>query len=230
MILLQYGMQGSASSWVFNVLKLLAESEGSDQETLLQVSGAGKVAWRKLEGARLDGNKKSANYKPFNLQSISERLNSGDYLVLKTHSDFPTNYLDLLIEGKLKVFCTSRDPIDAAYSILKKGEKARRLGKKEFSHIYTIEHALQIVRGDYLKAKTYFGLPNIVNIDFNDIKNHPEFLTRKMMEFVGVEFNTSLLKRCLALTPSNYNKGLSGEGRQNISDVLVREFYRNLPI
>ncbi|TKB01490.1 hypothetical protein E5672_16915 [Alteromonas portus] len=230
MILLQYGMQGSASSWVFNVLKLLAESEGSDQETLLQVSGAGKVAWRKLEGARLDGNKKRANYKPFNLQSIGEQLKGDDYLVLKTHSDFPINCLDLLIEGKLKAFCTSRDLIDAAYSIYKKGEKARRLGKKEFSHVSTIEHALQIVRGDYLKAKTYFGLPNVINIDFDEIKNHPELLTCKIMEFVGVEFNESLVERCVALTPSNYNKGLSGEGRQNIPDELVKEFYKNLPI
>jgi hypothetical protein len=159
MIVLQFGMQGSASSWLFNTLVEISNTLGHDQQKIVKQATGSTIPWRKLSGEKMG--KIEAGYVPFDLNDIDLNIDRDEFLVLKTHSDRPDSILELLLENKLKVFVSTRDPIDAAWSIYNKSKLARSSGKKEFSHIKSIEHALNIIRGDCLKANTWRYFKNV---------------------------------------------------------------------
>lgn len=225
MIVLQYGMQGSASSWVFNILKEIAELSGSSQSNILSKSGIGKKAWRRLKYTRYGAHNTPED--AWDLFEISNSIDDKELVVLKTHSDLPSNAVDLLLKDELKVFVTMRDPVDAAWSIYKKGILARKLGKEEFSHINSFEHALRIIETDCKKSCTWIHNKNVHIITYEMIKYCPEACVKLMMNCLGVHHEDSL-NTLSTLIPSNFSSGLLFEGYKNIDRSNVESFFKKI--
>jgi hypothetical protein len=53
MFVIQFGMQGSASSWAFRLCRSLAEAMGSNQNEILKTIDQGKWAWASIKDTPL---------------------------------------------------------------------------------------------------------------------------------------------------------------------------------
>jgi hypothetical protein len=167
-------------------------------------------------------------YVPFDLINIDSNIHNDEYLVLKTHSDRPDNIVELLLENKLKVFVSVRDPIDAAWSIYNKSKLAIKKGTKEFSHIKSIEHSLDIVRGDCLKANTWRYFKNVFFYDFEDIKNNPKYVIESIFRNLEMEVDLSFIEKYVGLQAGNFNRGAVNQGYNNISRKQIDDFYYSI--
>jgi len=225
-IVLQYGMQGSASSWVFNVLKEIAELRGSSQYEILSKSGIGQRAWRRLKYVRYGTHNIPED--AWDLCEISNLIDDKDIVVLKTHSDLPSNAIELLLKDKMKVFVTMRDPIDAAWSIYKKGILARELGKNQFSHINSFEHALKIIKTDCQKTSTWIHNKNVHIVTYEMIKYCPEACVKLMMNCLGVGESEDAINALSTLVPGNFSTGEPGEGYKNIDHPNIEGFFNSM--
>lgn len=226
MILLQYGMQGSASSWLYKTLVYLSNSLGHEQKKLLNQAIGDRHAWGKLSGANFGSI--GQGERPFDLKEISTKLDSDDWLVLKTHSNRPESAIDLLTGNKLKVFCSVRDPIDAAWSILNKSIAAREKGLKEFSNITNIDQALAIMGGECLKSLTWRNFKNVFFYDFSEIKHNAQQVVRSICRYLEIEYDQQFIEDHANLRPSNYNEGIIGNGHKNIEYAKILKFYRSM--
>ena len=97
MLLIQYGMQGSASSWAFRLCQRIAEAMGSDQAGLLAQSNAGSVPWSAIAGAPLGG----PHPNPWDVEAVAKSIPANQILVMKTHSAPHTGLGELMRTGRV---------------------------------------------------------------------------------------------------------------------------------
>lgn len=223
MIALQYGMQGSASSWVFGILRTIAEHQGSPQHALLDRAQVGPRAWRRLKGARLDGCNEPSD--AFDLVKIAQLVPDDAIIVLKTHSSMPDYALQLLLESKMKVFATIRDPVDAAWSVYNKGIRARKAGKREFSSINNINQAFHTVDLDLRKAATWMHKRNVYLFPFDLIRSEPAACIRIIGRELGCSLSDEQVCEIADSVPSNFFRGIRGQGHDNIDPADISKFY-----
>ncbi|MEX0340419.1 MAG: sulfotransferase domain-containing protein [Arenibacterium sp.] len=219
MFVIQYGMQGSASSWAFRLCRSILEAMGSDQDEILKTLDMGKWAWASIKDAPF-------GTPPTNVWDVKEAMNrlpEGKSFVLKTHSVLPDYLVPGLIDGKIKAIITTRDPFDAAVSIFDKGKKARENGTKQFAHVTSLEGALAISRGDVLKAARWRTMPKVLELPYKFIKAEPAACARLCAMHLGYDGPLDEILEQNAGQVRNFSKGLEGRGYEAFSEDQILE-------
>lgn len=117
MILLQYGLPKSGSTFLTRILSEVCCIFGQEQKTLRARTESADLINQNGFLGKLEG-----------LAEIWSRLPPDDYLVIKTHEAVTDEVVAMAEMGRLVPFISCRHPGDAALSAFEAGVKARRSG------------------------------------------------------------------------------------------------------
>lgn len=224
MLVIQFGMMGSASSWAFRLCQAMAEHMGSRQKPLLTKLDMGPVPWSAIAGAPMQ----RAHPNPWDLNQVLERLGAGEIFVMKTHSAPPTDLIGPLTTGEIRTVMTTRDPFDCAASLMDKGEKARAAGTKEFSHIQNFEQALKIARYEVLKAARWRLFPGVLELPYKFVRSYPDACASLVANHIGFDGELQPILDELGIKRPNFSTGQENCGYSQVTPADIESFVQDL--
>jgi hypothetical protein len=226
MILLQYGLPKSGSTFLARLLIEASNSEGKSHEELRdRIFVGGLKSKRGFWGEKLVG-----------LTKICDMLDPEDLLVIKTHEAPSQEVCDLINERKVIPFVSCRHPGDAALSVFEAGQKA--IKAKDFTQSFH--------RYDTHKKSIDFVTSHINTVTMMWLKRFPEnvfeyskFTTdinwtkRRIAQLTGLDekalddskgFDDLIAGREKVY---NFNKGTSGRFAEYFTDDEIAYLEQN---
>jgi hypothetical protein len=201
MIIISYGMPKSASTYLFQITRGIAEILGSPQKELLK-----KFSHKKEPVPAF----MNLNSDVFNI--ALESNNKSEILVIKTHSQLYEN-LKNIIKNTDNIICFSsfRDPLDIIVSLYECGISERKRPKEEqretFSTIFSYEDAEKHVDEIIKNAATWLNFTQSIAFSYKNISQNPYYV------------GETIYKKICDQLGKNYEK---------ISDIKsVIDFYEN---
>lgn len=246
MLLIQYGMAGSASSWAFRLCQKIAAAAGSDQAELLRRSGAGPVPWSGIRGAPLD----RPHPNGWDIPAVLNRIPEDRILVMKTHSSPPDHLAPLMLAGRVRVVATIRDPYDVAASMADKGTQARsaaagdpgadqaaadrgaaeRAAGGGFGYVTGFDAALKAARNQYLRAARWRCFPGVLELPYPFIRAEPAACARLVAQKMGFGGDLAPILAEMAQQQPNFSTGAEGRGHAQLSEARMMAFLATLPL
>ncbi len=217
MLVLCYGMQGSASSWVFRAAETVLEKNGfSQKQAWAEVAPDISHPWGGLEGAVQWT--RASRY--LDAVQVTQRLGN-NHLVYKTHSDLPKELISHLNSGDIRAIVTTRNIFECAASLLRKAENPDASGHKHFAHIKDIDQALTITGRDFRIAQGWLGAPKTLNLPFQVIQQHPGTALRLIGDFLEMSVD--------GVDPNKKPKNYQGVGTPlGLPESKIQRTWRSL--
>ena len=212
MIYICYGIPKSASTFAFTLANEIAAAR-SDQGALRD---------------SLPSDLRGAYHENLNekLPRFLSLIPEDEILVIKTHQRMTYDIRRFIQEGKCKAQISIRDPYDIAMSLHDAGIRERSLPEGEqrraFTSIESLDDALERLWVLLNDGETWLSVAaelNIPIIDFEQIRNRPYRVARKIGNNIGVNADVDAIVYKYVSDKSRigeFNKGESGRGRQNI--------------
>lgn len=216
MILLQYGLPKSGSTFLTRLLVEATDSRGVSRQALLDRVYVGEFASKRgYWGGSLAG-----------LAEMADMLGKDDILVVKTHSPLIRKVRDIIEAGKCVPFITFRHPGDAALSVYEAAMKEKEANEKsQFFRYDTHRKAVDFIC-DHARINT---IPWMQAFPANTFR-YEEFTVqakstkRRIEELIGLE--SGALEGVEGIEDLisgkkkvyNFNKGISGRYLDRFSD------------
>ena len=219
MILVVYGQQKSASTYLAHLAKSVCEASGFPQDDLRARLLTGSLEkhrnfWR---GALDD------------LPAVADRMSPGENMSIKTHAEYQSRYAGSLDRPDIRVLVSYRHPGDAALSAFEAGERARREGDKNkpfFAAIQSHREAIDVMARLLETAtipwlKSGLGIP----LSYDQITGETEEVLDRLCALVGCPRAALDDHRGLQELLSgerrvyNFNKGVSGRHTEIFSEA-----------
>ncbi len=228
MIVISYGMQKSASSFVSSAATHMAESRGFNQIDLAArffpeaPRNVGGIASAPM------GQMRDSGYHEFSLDEMIEKIAPEEVFILKTHSAPPLEICEPMAAGQIKVLASYRDPRDIAVSMMDHAARSRAKNKREFSHIHDLEHAFEIARGELLKFNRWLAFPDVLALTFKMIRSQPRTTISMIADHLGLETDVEALCCNLLKERPNFNKGVEHRYKTAFEGKTPQELTRTL--
>jgi hypothetical protein len=148
-------------------------------------------------------------------------------LLLKTHMKPSPAIIEALNDGKLKATVTYRQPQDAVLSILEVAGRDRKRGTdRGFSHIETIEQAINSVRGHVRNISQWLELDHVLKLSYDETTASSEKLAHRINDYLELGLEPQVLKRVSrridSETGHEFNVGQSGRWKTVLSQEEQR--------
>ncbi|OED45832.1 hypothetical protein AB838_22185 [Rhodobacteraceae bacterium (ex Bugula neritina AB1)] len=218
MILVVYGQQKSASTYLAHLARAVCESSGVPQEALRK-----RVLTGPLERHRVFWRDNHL----FNVTKVADRLKPGENLSIKTHAEFQPRYTEALGRPDVRVLISYRHPGDAALSAFEAGERARREADKNkpfFSAIHSHRGGIDVM-ARLLERATIPWLKSAMGVPFSyeQITRETQSVLDVLCDLVNCRREALEANDALQALLSgerrvyNFNKGVSGRYKEMFS-------------
>jgi hypothetical protein len=225
MIIVSYGMQKSASTFVYQLIRDMLENAGHNQENIRNkfLFKENSAPYQNLTGEYLE--------------YFCSVVPENQIYLIKTHSHLDNLMKEMLFNKKALALATYRDPLDIVISLLDVGKSEKLLPilqqRQPFADINTVSDAINMLDWIIPSAESWLECDYVKPISYVDIYLQPYNVAEEIKRLLNLDVNAKIIcEKYISnkMAIGEFNKGGIGRWKGVISDAelfVIQKKYKD---